>query len=156
VLVRATTGGFTGTVNVAAPGTVLLSQALRRLGRVAVPVPSPAIGSLSRLTRSAGMVDWSPEQMRLLNYGRVLDTRVLREELGYSPRYTTSAALADYGRTVAPVVAPELVGSVTAGARSAVSRVASGVAGVRSLGRSLWHRQPPAPVVPGLRAVRDL
>jgi UDP-glucose 4-epimerase len=156
VLVRATTGDFSGTVNVAAPGTVLLSQALRRLGRVAVPVPSPAIGSLSRLTRSAGMVDWSPEQMRLLNYGRVLDTRVLREELGYTPRFTTSAALADYGRTVAPVVAPELVGTAAAGARSAVSRVASGVSAVRNVGRSLWHREPAAPVVPGLRAVRDL
>jgi UDP-glucose 4-epimerase len=156
VLVRATTGDFTGTANVGAPGTVLLSQALRRLGRVAVPVPSPAIGSLSRLTRSAGMVDWSPEQMRLLNYGRVLDTRVLREELGYSPRFTTSAALADYGRTLTPVVAPERVGAATAGARSLVARVAEGTAGVRAVGRSLWHREPAAPAVPGLRAVRDL
>lgn len=68
VLARATTGDFTGTVNVGAPGTVLLSQAVRRLGRVPVPVPGPAIGSLSKVTRKAGMVDWSPEQMRLLNY----------------------------------------------------------------------------------------
>jgi UDP-glucose 4-epimerase len=156
VLVRATTGDFTGTTNVAAPGTVLLSQALRRLGRIAVPVPSAAIGSLSKLTRSAGMVDWSPEQMRLLNYGRVLDLRVLREEFGYSPRFTTAAALADYGRTVAPVVPPELVGSVAAGARTAVSRAATGITGLRAAGRSLWPRTPDAPLVPGLRAVRDL
>lgn len=156
VLVRATTGDFTGTANVAGEGTVLLSQALRRLGRVALPVPTPAIGSLSRLTRSAGMVDWSPEQMRLLIYGRVLDTRVLREELGYTPRFTTSAALADYGRTVAPVVAPETVGAVAGGARALVSRAAGGAAGLRAVAQSLWHRQPSAPAVPGLRAVQDL
>jgi UDP-glucose 4-epimerase len=156
VLVRATTGDFAGTANVGAPGTVLLSQALRRLGRVAVPVPAPAIGSLSRLTRSAGMVDWSPEQMRLLNYGRVLDTQVLREEVGYSPRYSTSEALADYGRTLTPVVAPEMVGAATARAQALVSRVAAGTAGLQTIGRSLWHREPAAPVVPGLRAVQDL
>jgi UDP-glucose 4-epimerase len=102
------------------------------------------------------MVDWSPEQMRLLNFGRVLDTRVLREQLGYSPRYTTSAALADYGRTLAPVVAPELVGAAAAGAGTLVSRVAEGAAALGSLRRTLLRRTAPAPAVPGLRAVRDL
>jgi UDP-glucose 4-epimerase len=156
VLARATTGDFTGTVNVAAPGTVLLSQAIRRLGRVSVPVPGPAIGSLSKVTRKAGMVDWSPEQMRLLNYGRVLDTRVLREDLGYTPRYTTSAALADYGRTLAPVVAPEVVGAAVSGAEAVVSRVADGVGALRTVRRNLLRRDRSAPTVPGLRAVRDL
>jgi UDP-glucose 4-epimerase len=152
VLARATTGDFTGTVNVGAPGTVLLSQALRRLGRIAAPVPGPAIGSLSRVTRAAGLVDWSPEQMRLLQSGRVLDTRVLRDEFGYTPRYTTSAALADFGRTLSPVVPPELIGTVTGGAQYVVQRVAEGL----SAGRTLLRRRAAAPVVPGLRAVRDL
>jgi UDP-glucose 4-epimerase len=152
VLTRATTGDFAGTVNVGAPGTLLLSQAIRRLGRVAAPVPGPAIGPVSRITRTTGLLDWSPEQVKLLHSGRVLDTRVLREEFGYSPRYTTSAALADFGRTVAPVVAPEVIGTVTGGAQSVVQRVARGVAA----GRSLFSRRAAAPVVPGLRAVRDL
>jgi UDP-glucose 4-epimerase len=152
VLARAATGDFTGTVNVGAPGTVLMSQAIRRLGRIAAPIPGPAVGSLSRLTRGTGLVDWSPEQMHLLHSGRVLDTRVLREEFGYSPRYTTSAALEDYGRTLNPVLAPEVVGRVTGGAQSVVARFAEGVAA----GRSLLHRRRAAPVVPVLRAVRDL
>jgi UDP-glucose 4-epimerase len=156
VLRQATTGEFVGTVNVGASGTVLLSQAIRRLGRVALPVPEPAMGSVGRLTRRAGLVDWSPEQMRFLNFGRVVDTRVLREEFGYSPRFTTSAALADYGHTVAPVIAPELVAAATDGARSVVSRVADGTTALRGVARSLWPRRPDAPVVPGLRAVRDL
>ena len=42
VLTRATTGPFVGTVNVGGEGTLLLSQAIRRLGRVEVPLPSPA------------------------------------------------------------------------------------------------------------------
>jgi UDP-glucose 4-epimerase len=90
--------------------------------------------------------------MRLLHSGRVLDTRVLREEFGYTPHYTTSAALADYGRTLDPVIAPGVIGSVTGGAQSVVTRFADGVAA----GRSLLHRRRSAPVVPGLRAVRDL
>jgi UDP-glucose 4-epimerase len=152
ILARAATGDFAGTVNVAAPGTVLLSQAIRRLGRVPVPVPGPAIGSVSRLTRATRLIDWSPEQLRLLYSGRVLDTRVLREEFGYSPRYSTSDALTDYGHALSPVVAPELVGTVTDGAETVVDRVA----GVLTAGRSLLHRRRSAPVVPGLRAVRDL
>jgi UDP-glucose 4-epimerase len=152
VLVRATTGDFAGTVNVGAAGTVLLSQAIRRLGRVALPVPDPAIGPLSRLAQAAGLVDWSPEQMGLLHSGRVLDIRVLREEFGYSPRYTTPAALADYGRGLDPVVAPDLIGSVTGGIESLVGRFADGLAA----GRSLLHRRSAPPRVPGLRAVRDL
>jgi UDP-glucose 4-epimerase len=156
VLRRATTGDFVGTVNVGASGTVLLSQAIRRLGRVALPVPESAMGPVARLTRQAGLVDrlvdWSPEQMRFLNFGRVVDTRVLREEFGHTPRYTTAEALADYAATVPPVVHPELVDEVTATARSVLGRVAGGVATVRSL---IGERQRPAPPVPGLRAVRD-
>src|SRR3712207_3056043 len=123
VLVKATTGPFVGTVNVGGEGTMLLSQAIRRLGRVEVPLPSPALGSVGRLSRRFGFVDYSPEQMRFLNFGRVVDTTRLRTEFGYTPRYTTEAALADYAGTVAPVVDRATVGSVTGGLRSLVTRV---------------------------------
>ncbi|CCH90383.1 UDP-glucose 4-epimerase [Modestobacter italicus] len=156
VLRQATVGDFVGTVNVGASGTVLLSQAIRRLGRVALPVPQSAMGTVRKLARRARLVDgaaeWSPEQMRLLNFGRVVDTRVLREEFGYTPRYTTAEALADYADTVAPVVRPELVGDVTGAARSVVGAVAGGVSAVHAV---VGGRRRPAPPVPGLRAVRD-
>mgnify|MGYP006202349077 CR=1 FL=1 len=42
--------------------------------RVEVPLPSPALGSVGRLSRRFGFVDYSPEQMRFLNFGRVVDT----------------------------------------------------------------------------------
>jgi UDP-glucose 4-epimerase len=156
VLRQAATGDFAGTVNVGASGTVLLSQAIRRLGRVAVPVPEPAMGTVGRLARRAGIVsksvDWSPEQMRLLNFGRVVDTRVLREEFGYTPQYSTAAALADFALTLPPVIRPERVDDVAGAARSVLDRVSGGISLVRSIA---GDRHRPAPPVPGLRAVRD-
>ena len=148
VLVKATTGDFTGTVNVGGEGTLLLSQAIRRLGRIQVPLPTPTLGSVGRISRRFGFVDYSPEQMRFLNFGRVVDTTVLRTEFGCTPRYTTEAALADYARTVPPVVSPRLVESVTARARSLVDSAADAMTAV-------GERIHPTPPAPGLRAVRD-
>ena len=55
-----------GTFNVAGDGVLLLSQAIRRAGRVAVPVPVPAVTLVGRAVRRCGIVDFSPEQMRFL------------------------------------------------------------------------------------------
>jgi UDP-glucose 4-epimerase len=86
--------------------------------------------------------------MRFLNFGRVVDTTVLRTEFGYTPRYTTAAALADYARTVQPVIPPTVVGAATSGIRSALERVGDTAAAV-------GDRLSPPPPAPGLRAVRD-
>ena len=75
-------------------------------------------------------------------------TTVLRTEFGYTPRYTTEAALIDYARTVPPVVSPRLVDAVTSRLRSAVERVGDTADAVGAKLR-------PAPPAPGLRAVRD-
>jgi UDP-glucose 4-epimerase len=88
-----------GTVNVGGSGVLLLSQALRRAGRMAIPVPPPAVQLVGRMARRAGLVDFSPEQLRLLEFGRVVDTTRLRKEFGYTPRYTTGEAFAEYVRT---------------------------------------------------------
>jgi UDP-glucose 4-epimerase len=148
VLTRATTGDFAGTVNVGGEGTLLLSQIIRRLGRLQVPLPSPTLGSLGRVTRRFGFVDYSPEQMRFLNFGRVVDTTVLREEFGYTPRRTTAEALDDYAHTITPVLSPDLIRSVTSRAQSLVARVGA-TAG------TVGERLRPTPPAPGLRAVRD-
>ena len=52
-----------------------LSQAIRRAGRPSVPLPGAgrAAGSARRCAGS-GVADFSPEQMRFLAYGRVVDT----------------------------------------------------------------------------------
>jgi UDP-glucose 4-epimerase len=77
-----------------------------------------------------------------------VDTTVLREEFGYTPRYTTEAALADYARTVPPVISPRLVSSVTSRVRSALEHAGDTASAV-------GERLRPPPPSPGLRAVRD-
>jgi UDP-glucose 4-epimerase len=121
VLERAATHNIPGTFNVAADGVLLLSQAIRRAGRVAIPVPSRAVGPVGRIFRSARLVDFSPEQMRLLNFGRVVDNRRLRSQFGFSPRWTTTQAFDDYvrGRALRPVISPERVESVERGVLAA-------------------------------------
>jgi UDP-glucose 4-epimerase len=88
-----------GVFNVAGTGALLRSQLLRRLGRVPVAVPSPAVDIVGRLVRRSGVIDFSPEQLHFLTFGRVVDTARLHTEFAYLPRYTTSTALADYART---------------------------------------------------------
>ena len=41
---RAASLELPGTFNVAADGVLMLSQAIRRAGRIAIPVPGPAVG----------------------------------------------------------------------------------------------------------------
>ena len=114
VLERAASEDIPGVFNVAADGVLLLSQAIRRAGRIPVPVPSPAVGPVSRGFRSARLVDFSPEQMRLLNFGRVVDSSRLKRQFGFSPRWTTGQAFDDYvrGRALRPVLGPKQVESL--------------------------------------------
>jgi UDP-glucose 4-epimerase len=90
--------------------------------------------------------------MRFLNFGRVVDTTVLRTEFGYTPRYSTEAALADYARTVPPVVDPGRVRAAAGAATGLLDRLAGTVS---TIGSTVGRRTAPAPPTPGLRAVRD-
>jgi len=97
-----------GTFNVAGDGVLMLSQALRRLGRPAVPMPGFAVGRLGTALRQARLADFSPEQIAFLTYGRGVDTTRMRTELGFEPRFTTASALADFGVSLG-VPAPDHV-----------------------------------------------
>jgi UDP-glucose 4-epimerase len=108
VLRRAVVENRRGTFNVAGDGVLLLSQAIRRAGRVAVPVPSPAVSMVGSLFRRAGLVDFSPEQVQFLEFGRGVDTSRLRSDFGYLPRYRTLDAFDDFvaGRSLTRYVDP--------------------------------------------------
>jgi UDP-glucose 4-epimerase len=92
----ATVSGRPGVVNVAGEGVVALSQVIRQAGRVRVPVPASALGIAGSLVRNSGVVEFTAEDARYLNYGRVVDTTRLREKFGYTPRYTTAGAVASF------------------------------------------------------------
>ena len=89
---RATVDPRPGIVNVSADGVLMLSQAIRRAGRAALPVAGPLVGLVGRAIRSAGLADFSPEQVRFLTYGRGVDTTRMRTVFGFEPKLTTREA----------------------------------------------------------------
>jgi UDP-glucose 4-epimerase len=102
VLRHATHTEVAGTFNVAGDGVVTLSQAVRRLQRASVALPSFAVAGVGSALRSARITDLSPELLALITYGRGVDTTRMRTELGFEPAYSTAAALADFAAPLAP------------------------------------------------------
>src|SRR6185437_12629801 len=96
VLRRASVELHPGVYNVAAQGAVTMAQAIRRAGRLRLPVPAPALAVVGGIVRNTGVVEFSAEQASFLNYGRVVDTTRLRDRFGYEPRYSTVDALRSY------------------------------------------------------------
>jgi len=132
VLERAVAHDLPGVFNVAAEGVLLLSQAIRRAGRLRLPVPEPAVGAVGRTLAAARVVGLPPEQLRLLDFGRVVDTTRLRTEFGFTPRWTTLQAFDDFvrGRALTPLLGRERVDAgvslVDRGVHAAVRAVAGG------------------------------
>ncbi|MFL6140809.1 MAG: NAD-dependent epimerase/dehydratase family protein [Labedaea sp.] len=106
VLDRAITRDLPGVFNAGGDGALMLSQAIRRAGRLPMPLLRSAIPSMARLFRGTRLVNFSPDQVRFLNYGRMVDTTRLKTEFGFTPRWTTAEAFDDYvrGRGLRPLV----------------------------------------------------
>jgi hypothetical protein len=51
-----------------------------------------------RVLERFGLVDFPPEFVRVLQYGRVVDTTRLHLDLGFHPQSTTMQTVADHGR----------------------------------------------------------
>jgi UDP-glucose 4-epimerase len=110
-----------GTFNVAGDGMMSLSQAIRRLGRPSIPLPSFTASTAGMVVRRARMADFSPDQISFLTYGRGVDTARMRSEFGFEPKYTTAEAFTDFA------------GSLRAGAMTTARRVLA--AGLGAVGR---------------------
>jgi UDP-glucose 4-epimerase len=95
-----------GTFNVAGDGVMLLSQAVRRLRKPAVPLVRPAVGGVAAVLKSARMADFSPEQLGFLTFGRGIDTTRMHTELGFEPSFSTEQAFADFAAATGPVASP--------------------------------------------------
>jgi UDP-glucose 4-epimerase len=104
VLHHATLAGVHGTFNVAGDGVLMMSQVVRKLGHLSVPMPQVALSSLGSFLRSTHLAipDFSPAHLAFLTYGRGLDTTRMRTVLGFEPTYTTEQALAEFASTLAP------------------------------------------------------
>jgi UDP-glucose 4-epimerase len=135
-LERAVTHDLPGVFNVAADGVLLLSQAVRRSGRVPLPVPEPAMGTVGWALAAARVVPFTPEQLRLLDFGRVVDTTRLRTEFGFTPSRTTAQAFDDFvrGRALTPLLGRERVDAglslVDTGVHAAARVLAGGLSAI--------------------------
>lgn len=109
-----------GAVNVAPTGALSLSRVLRIAGKPSLPIPHPLFGpALTQLGRRLRMGGTYGDGVRLLRYGRGVDNRRLREEVGCEPAFDAVAAVRDFaektaGRRVVPVPGPKTVADALA------------------------------------------
>jgi UDP-glucose 4-epimerase len=94
-LYLALTKGERGIFNIASEGIVYLSKAIRMMGAVQLPLPLPIGLIAAQVIRNFGLVDFPADQLSLIQFGRVVDTRRAKEVLGFAPRFTTEECLLD-------------------------------------------------------------
>ena len=113
-LERATMAGRAGTFNIGADGIIMMSQAIRRAGRLGLPVPTFGMRAVDSLRKATASSELNAEQLAYLSYGRVMDTTRMRAELGFEPKWTTLEAFDDFvrGRGLTPIIDPKWVLSV--------------------------------------------
>jgi len=122
-LEAATRAPVPGPVNVAPSGSISLSHILRLVRRPALPIPHPLFGpALERLGKRLGAGPLYGDGVRLLRFGRGVDNRRLRTELGYEPRFDAVAAIRDFaaadrGLRLVPAIGVGSVLDRIAGAR---------------------------------------
>lgn len=99
---HSTMHGVDGTFNLAGDGVLFLSQAVRRLGRPSIAVPSALLGAVGSVLRAVRSAELSSEQRAFLTYGRGLDTRLIRQRLGFEPSATTAEAFTAFVERLGP------------------------------------------------------
>jgi len=95
ILHRSVLEDHPGTFNVAGAGVLMLSQAVRRAGRISVPLPEGTLSMATAVARNVGVGQIGFDQIDLFVHGRVVDTARLVAEFGFTPR-TTEVAFADF------------------------------------------------------------
>jgi UDP-glucose 4-epimerase len=122
-LLAATENPVRGPVNVGPTGSISLSRALRLIRRPSLPIPHPLFEpALTRLGRELGAGVLYGDAIRFLRYGRGVDNRRLREEVGFEPTFDAEGAVRDFAgkagaRRIGPAIHPAAVLDRLAGAR---------------------------------------
>ena len=112
-LERATMAGVAGTFNIGATGIIMMSQAIRRAGRLALPLPTFGVGVVDSVRKATMNSEVNRDQLAYFSFGRAMDTTRMRSELGFEPRWTTLEAFDDFvrGRGLTPIISPQWVSS---------------------------------------------
>ncbi len=122
VLAQATVGDHPGIFNIAGEGFLVLSQALSRAGRPALPIPTLSTTLVGGVMRRVGIADMDAAQVRFLTHGRGVATTRMREQLRFQPAYTTVEAFDAFAhaRVGEAVIDPDHIRSVERRLRGAV------------------------------------
>ncbi len=141
LLVRSVVEDHRGTFNVAGEGVLALSQAIRRAGRVAVPVIEPGMSAFAAFAKASGIGEFSLDQLDLFVHGRVVDTTKLAHEFGFIPR-STEAAFEDFvhGRGMHRAGAVAVLRPTTVSAVEAI--ILDGIRAVRTAAAGRPKREP--------------
>jgi UDP-glucose 4-epimerase len=54
------------------------------------------MGLIASAVRQTGLVDFAPDQIKFLMYGRIGDVDRLKKQFGYTPEFTTEEAFKDF------------------------------------------------------------
>ena len=87
-----------GIYNVAGDGALSIQEIAGRLGKKCLTLPPLLLRALLATLHPLGLTRYGPEQVDFLRYRPVLDNRRLKEELGYTPRKTSSEVFDFYCR----------------------------------------------------------
>jgi UDP-glucose 4-epimerase len=137
ILHRSVVEDHPGTFNVAGAGVLMLSQAVRRAGRISVPLPEGTLSSVAAVARNLGVGQIGLDQIDLFVHGRVVDTTRLIKEFGFTPR-TTEAAFDEFiraHRNGSSLTADRLAAAENA-ILDGIRRVRAGAAGERPAERT--------------------
>lgn len=105
VLRRAVFGRHRGVFNVAAPGVLALSQAIRLAGGRPVPVLSGLLGPFERLGITALVgVPLTPRLQELITHGQAVDCSLLLHEFGWEPAYDNRSVMAEFAQPAENVI----------------------------------------------------
>ena len=120
ILERSVLESHPGTFNVAGPGVITLWQAIRRAGRIGVPVVEQALAA----SAATGRGPISHDQIDLFVHGRVVDITRLVREFGFTPR-STQDAFADFVRshTAGALLTPERLAAAERSFLETIQRV---------------------------------
>lgn len=98
-LTRAALGRHRGVFNVAAPGVISLSQAIRLAGGRPVPLISGLLGPAERLALSALFgVPLTSRLLPLIRHGQAIDCSRLLHEFGWEPGHDNRAVMLELGQ----------------------------------------------------------
>lgn len=97
LLTRAVDEPVVGTYNAAGDGVLFLSQAIRIGRRFELPLPMPVLNMSGPVVKMLGKgLQVPPHIIRLIQWGRVADTRRLISEFGFNPKHSTRDVVREF------------------------------------------------------------